>query len=792
MRERAVGVLRRALDEESGWTKVHAAEYLLALDYPDGVQDVFERELARANDAPGYRVGVWKVLALASAQEEERDRWIGKIRDACFDDGPDRLQAVEALASLHYQVPDEQVEMFSHAAQHEDGPLAAYVNWLLAGSGKEFGEVALAGLLRSDEPASRAAAAYAIRHLSKLSPSARAKLAGAAVREPAGSSARVFLAGAAAVHAPDDYRAVWRDELRAYAEYGTPDERREACRALGAVAQLDDRAFRAQLLDDADAEVRIAAARAILRVERRRLHHVPPRDWAVIVVYGVGMLAVGWYYSRRTTTTEDYLLGGRNMKWLSVGLSLFATLLSTISYLSWPGETISHGPLFMLGAITAYPFVFLVAGWLLIPFIMKLRVTSAYEILESRLGASVRLLGSFLFLALRLGWMAVIIFATSDKVLVPLMGWPPTATPYVCLVLGAITVVYTSMGGLRAVVFTDVVQTAILFGGAVLTLVLVTVYLGGVGAWWPTSWPAHWPKPVWGYAPGARITFFGGFLAMFTWYVCTSGSDQMAVQRYLATRDARAARRVLATSLTASAVITLIMISVGMAVMAYFRANPYLIPDGQTMLGDADKLFPSFIVFGVPMGLSGLIVAGLLAAAMSSLSSGVNSSCSVITVDFLDRFRARPMSEADHVRLAKYVSVIVGAVVVALSSGVGMVHGNLLEVAFKVVNLLTAPIFGLFFMAMFVRWATAFGTLVGAVFGLAVVVAINYWAELRGVPGLGALFLYIEDLTGTQGKGISFLWAMPLSFVVQTAVGMLVSLVPVGRKAGDWMTATET
>jgi len=160
------------------------------------------------------------------------------------------------------------------------------------------------------------------------------------------------------------------------------------------------------------------------------------------------------------------------------------------------------------------------------------------------------------------------------------------------------------------------------------------------------------------------------------------------------------------------------------------------------------------------MGVSGMVVAGLLAAAMSSLSSGVNSSCSVITVDFIDRFRKATESETDHVKLAKYVSVLVGLVVIVLSTGVGMVQGNLLEVAYKVVNLLTAPLFGLFFMAMFVRWATGPGTLVGALFGLAVVIAINYWREI----------------TGTQG--ISFIWAMPLSLLVQIGAGMLASLVP--------------
>jgi SSS family solute:Na+ symporter len=424
---------------------------------------------------------------------------------------------------------------------------------------------------------------------------------------------------------------------------------------------------------------------------------------------------------------------------------------------------IKNGPLFMLGAMTSYPLIAVVVGWLVIPFIMKLKVTSAYEILETRLGPAVRLLGSFLFLSLRLLWMAVIIYATSEKVLVPVLGLKPTATPYVGLLLGAITITYTTMGGLRAVVLTDVIQSLILFGGALLALVLITVALGGLDAWWPGRWHAHWPEPVWGFKPGARITFLGGLLATFTWYVCTSGSDQMAIQRYLATRDAKAARNVLVTSLVANTLVTLVMMAVGLAVLAYFRARPELIPRGQTVLSDADTLFPRYIGFGLPMGISGLVIAGLLAAAMSSLSSGVNSSCSVITVDFVDRFSKRRRSEVDQIKLARYVSVLVGIVVIVLSSGVGMVQGNLLEVAFKVVNPLAVPLFGLFFMAMFVRRATGPGTLIGAAFGLTVVITVSYWKEI----------------TGTQT--ISFLWAMPLSLVVQIGVGMLASLIPIGR-----------
>jgi len=384
-----------------------------------------------------------------------------------------------------------------------------------------------------------------------------------------------------------------------------------------------------------------------------------------------------------------------------------------------------------------------------------------------------------LFLMLRLMWMSVIVYATTTKVLIPLLGLDPRATPLVCATLAFVTILYTGMGGLRAVVVSDVIQSAILFGAAIVTVATITGCLGGVQAWWPSHWPAHWPEPQYGYDPNARVTMFGAVLAAFTWYLCTSASDQIAIQRYLATRDAKSARTVLFISLAADTLVSIILAAVGLGLLAYFRAFPHLLPDGQTVLGDSDKLFSQFIVIGLPAGLSGLVVAGLLACAMSALSAGINSTCSVITVDILDRLRGVPHEhraavtdaqsdsrpgERGRVRTLKHVSVFVGMTVVVLSLWVNMVQGNLLEVCYKVVNLLTAPLAGLFFLAMFVPWARGLGTLIGAACGLVTVVAISYWKEL----------------TGTQG--ISFLWAMPLGLLVEVGVGALASLVPIGRK----------
>lgn len=267
-------------------------------------------------------------------------------------------------------------------------------------------------------------------------------------------------------------------------------------------------------------------------------------DWMVLSGFAVLMLAVGVFYSRQNKTADDYLLGGRRMSPIALGLSLFATLVSTLSYLGNPGEMIAHGPM-LFTQLAAHPLVFVIVGYGLIPLLMRQRVTSAYELLESRLGMSIRMAGAGVFLLLRLGWMATILFATSSVVIVPLLGQDPHWIPWWRVILGVITALYTSSGGLKAVVMTDAIQSVTMLAGAVLTLGVITVTMGGVEAWWPTEWPGHWQEPSWGFDPDVRVSF--GILMVSTtlWYVCTNGSDQMSIQRFLSTRDSSAARQTL-------------------------------------------------------------------------------------------------------------------------------------------------------------------------------------------------------------------------------------------------------
>ena len=474
-------------------------------------------------------------------------------------------------------------------------------------------------------------------------------------------------------------------------------------------------------------------------------------DWIVIIVYGIGMLLVGFYFSRINKNSDDYMLGGRQMTSWQVGLSLFATMFSAVSYLSMPGEMIKHGPM-IWSMVAALPFIYIIVAYFFIPFIMKLKITSAYELLETQLGLRNRLLASAYFLIMRFVWMAVIIYMVSEKVIVPIMGWPEQTALMVSIVMGIITVIYTSFGGLRGVVLTDVVQTFILFGGAILAIVLIIKQLGSISAIIPSQWPQQWAGWVF-FDTQVRVSFLTAFITSFGWYVCTAGSDQMAIQRYLATRDVKAARRMYLSSLITNLLTYILLALLGLALFAFYKMHPQLLAAGSSLIDGADLLFPRFIVIGLPAGISGLVIAGLLAASMSSLSSGINSSALSLINDFIIRLRKTAMTEADKLRLAKLISVGIGVVIVLLSLLIGNIKGNLLELTYKTINLLVAPLFVPFFMAMFVRQATPAGTFIGTL--------------TAGI--VAALISFSQEIFGTV---VSFLWIIPGSFLA----GVLVSI----------------
>ncbi|MBI1314356.1 sodium/solute symporter [bacterium] len=514
-----------------------------------------------------------------------------------------------------------------------------------------------------------------------------------------------------------------------------------------------------------------------------------PIDWAIIAVYGIATLALGWWYGRQQKSTDEYFTGSGKMNPFLVGVSLFATLLSTISYMSMPGEALGKGPVTML-SLVALPFVFLIVGFVLLPIYMKQHVTSAYELLEARLGLSIRMLGASMFVILRLIWMSLLIEKTSIA-MTTMMGIDNTWSPLIALITGVVAVAYTSIGGLRAVIITDAMQTVLLFGGALLVLGTITYDLGGTN-WIPVKWNPTWDnQPFFSPDLSVRVTVVGTFLSFLAWFVCTLGGDQTSVQRFMATKDASAARRALATQLTVSVIVTVTLGLIGFALLGYFSAHPEFVPPDLSLKENADKIFPRFIAFHLPPGISGLVVAAMFAAAMSSMDSGVNSITAVVMTDVLDRFGKKPKSERQHVLIARLLAFGIGAFVVLASTQMYRVPGNITEVTQKTSNLLTTPIFGLFFFALFVPSASPKGVWIGAICGTTTAVAIAFSGPiLKGLyllTGLdpafcgGELIRSIDPETNqavlTVPDLISFQWIAPVAISVNILSGLFGSII---------------
>ncbi|QDT35153.1 sodium:solute symporter family transporter [Thalassoglobus polymorphus] len=460
-------------------------------------------------------------------------------------------------------------------------------------------------------------------------------------------------------------------------------------------------------------------------------------DWVIVFLYASGTICLGWYFSRKQSTTEEYFVGSGSMNPILIGVSLFATLLSTITYLSTPGESLGKGPVYFT-SLLAMPITFYIVGFILLPVYMRQKVTSAYELLEAKLGLSIRMLGACMFILLRLVWMSLLIYMTS-KAIVEMTGLADRWIPVVALVTGTVAVVYTSLGGLRAVVITDAMQTILLYGGAVTVIAMVTWHMGGFG-WFPTKWDPQWDKqPILPENARTRLTVLGAILNALIWSVCTAGGDQTSVQRFMATKDAKSARLALATQLTVGLIVSLTLALVGFALLGYFKEFPEQIPAGLDLKDDADKMFTNFIAFNLPPGVSGFVVAAMFAAAMSSIDSGVNSITAVVMTDGLDRFGRKPRTEKEHVRISRWMALGIGLLVVICSSAMGGIPGNYTAVTQKTSNLLTTPIFGLFFFALFVPFASPKGVWVGAICGTATAVLVAFSG-----PIVYALYLWFD------------------------------------------------
>jgi len=781
-RELSHQVLDRVMHEEEQWVKVHAAEYKLQVGLSKGVYETFLEQLALFEDQAPYRIGIWRVLAKSAPKETERKQYIDKIIGVFNDrEATDRIHAAETLAKLGVPVSSSAKATTDEILKGEKGSLWVYTLWAsMQGQEKSANPILEALMSGIEEDIPRLQAAYALKMEGNIPEEEWEALATMALAEPATSIAKVHLISAAYYWAgpehqkSDSYKKI-EDLILALQQ---SDNKGDRMALALTIAQKGDWSHQSILLgflhndnplvseDDGksnakispiNADVMATAAFALLQMEQTT-HQLSTIDWVIVLVYMIGMMVIGYVFSKKNKDEKDFILGGGKMNPIAVGLSLFATLLSSLTYLSSPGEMIKYGPVIFSGVL-AFPLIYYIVGWFLIPRFMKLKVTSAYEILEINLGVSIRLLATFFFLSLRFLWMGTIIFITVNTAIISIFGFEDSTSNilWISIILIGVTIIYTTMGGLKAVVFTDVVQSCVLLGGALLTIILISIYFGSATSWIPTHWLDHWGEYKWGIDARERLSIGNALLMTVIWYVASSGSDQMSIQRFLATENIKTARKTFAVSLITSFVAQFLLGLVGLAVLAYFLDNPQFLTADESVSTHADILFPKFILVGLPIGISGLVAAGILAAAMSSLSSGLSATSSVISEDLIKRFsRKSKPKKVDQLKRIRILSLIVGIFTLALSLLISRVEGNLYDVIVKVVNLFVSPLFVLFFMALFIPFATARGVFLGGIVSIGIAIAIAFYkfmdievlfitpASLFSGIAAGVLFSYVD------------------------------------------------
>jgi SSS family solute:Na+ symporter len=379
-------------------------------------------------------------------------------------------------------------------------------------------------------------------------------------------------------------------------------------------------------------------------------------DLIAILLFMVSMAGVGVYFAKRNKSTEEYFLGNRSFPGWAVGLSLLGTSISSVTFLALPAaayvldyrQAVSNMVL---------PFVAVAAIFIFIPFFRRGHSTTAFEYLEKRYGAVVRFYAAASFVALQLLRLATVLYLVS----IPVASMTGFSVVWVMIAGGIFIGFYTVLGGIEAVIWTDVVQTIILLGGGILCLVFIIYDLPGgfsevfrVGAenhkfsLGPISWALN------------DRTFFVMLLLGAINFTTEYSSNQNVVQRYLAAKSMREARKATFICALMSIPTWAAFFFLGTCLFVFYRVFPT--PEIANL--SADEILPHFILTRIPAGIAGVIIAACLAAAMSSLDSSINAISTIGTVDFLKRYKPG-LEDRYYLKWAKIFAVLAGVIMIA-------------------------------------------------------------------------------------------------------------------------------
>lgn len=476
-------------------------------------------------------------------------------------------------------------------------------------------------------------------------------------------------------------------------------------------------------------------------------------NYLVLFVYFVGMLLLGFFFMKRNNNTEDYFKASGRIPWWAAGISIFATTLSAITFISIPAKTYATDWRMFIFNVSILLVVPIVIRYFL-PFFRRFSFQTAYEYLEVRFNRTVRWLASMLFVLFMVSRIAVVLFLPS----LALNAVTGIDIYLSIIIMGIVTIVYSTSGGIEAVVWGDVIQGFILVFGAIAAFVFMILGMkGGLNEFWQTSMEFHkfhtfdfrfdFSQPVF------WVVLLGGVANSLITYT----SDQSVVQRYMTTKDEKATSRSIWLNGVLSIPVSILFFIIGTGLFAFYTSRPEQLSITNPNI---DSVFPQFIVAEMPAGLSGLLIAAIFAAAMSTLSSNINSSAAVITSDFFQTI-GQNKNPKSNMLVARWSGIICGVL------GVGMALvlatwdiASLWDQFNTFLGLLTSGLGVLFILGIFFpkvgAKATLFGIFVGTLILFLVKNNTNISFLLYGFIGMssGILFGYLFSFVFPNKKEV--------------------------------------
>ena len=436
-------------------------------------------------------------------------------------------------------------------------------------------------------------------------------------------------------------------------------------------------------------------------------------NWTILIFYLVAMLLMGFYFMRKEKGADDFFKGGGRIPWWAAGISIYATMLSAITYMTIPAKAYTtnwtYYPMLWMILLISFPVI-----KYYLPYFRKLNVTSAYEILEQRFNLFTRLLASTLFCIFMIVRMAIVLYLPS-LALTAVTG----IDIYLCIVLmGLVTIIYCTMGGVEAVIWGDVVQGLILVFGAIFAVIYLAVNTeGGVMGCIDIAlendklrlfdWNSSWSQACW------WVIIIGGLANNLISYT----SDQTVIQRYLTTPDEKSAGRGILVNGLMSVFVSVAFYMIGTGLYTFYKTHP---AELDVTMAQSDAIFPFFMMSQMPAGVAGMLIAAIFAATMSTISSNINSVATAFSIDFWKRFRRTTDSQL--VVVARWASMVSGMVglLLALFMATWDIQ-SFLDFFNEALGLLTSGLGGLFFIAVFMKRVKGYAALAGFVVGEAVV-----------------------------------------------------------------------